>query len=250
MVSPRSRSSAKHRSNTEASAPNNEEEDVRGFLERQLPRGKIGQAEYLTDALREAGERYDRYIARKKEWWSYAHRRNRLNRITYSAKELVSELCELDVLTRDELAVRLGTKQIEALVGSLAHLSTEATDLSREVQENGKPRDLAEERWILELADIYENAFDRPARVWGSGAGPIERRGQFYRLLELCRPSSFFRYGKLSPRQIDRTLKHRRTGGTLRQMPEVFSDVSETGVADLMKRLTDAVHRAEEQDKV
>jgi hypothetical protein len=69
---------------------------------------------------------------------------------------------------------------------------------------------LAAQRWLWELADIYENAFGRPARVSGSGGGPVGQRGKFYRLLELSRPSSFPRHGTLSPRQIDRTLEERR----------------------------------------
>jgi hypothetical protein len=73
-----------------------------------------------------------------------------------------------------------------------------------------RPRDLAEERWIFELADIYENSFFEDARVWGSGGGPKKHRGRFYRMLEISRPEMFPRAGKLSVRQIDRMLKNRK----------------------------------------
>ena len=54
--------------------------------------------------------------------------------------------------------------------------------LIEETRSSGRPRDLAEERWILELADIYENAFCLPAGanramfsrlLWTSAAGNI-----------------------------------------------------------------------------
>ena len=93
----------------------------------------------------------------------YAARRNRLNRIAELVNELKSGLTELDILSRDELASRIDPKEIETLVGSLSLLSKETMELFKEAQENGRPRDLAEERWILELADIYENAFCQSA---------------------------------------------------------------------------------------
>jgi hypothetical protein len=124
-------------------------------------------------------------------------------------------LYQLDILSLDDLAARIDPKKIETLVGSLLFLSRESQDLATEVQDKGKPRDLAEERWIFELADIYENAFCQSARVSGSGSEddddePTNRRGKFYRLLEVSRPESFPRHGKLSLRQIDRMLKRRR----------------------------------------
>ena len=185
-------------------------EDLHEFLVRELPPGKTKQAPYLTNALREAGARYDRYNASRNEWLNYAARRNRLTRITSLLEELESCLCDLDIFSRDELTSRVDPKMIEAFVGSARLLRKETTDLANETQENGRPRELAEERWIVELADIYENAFCRPAGVWGSGGGPTKRRGEFYHLLELSRPATFSRHGKLSLRQIDRMLKRRK----------------------------------------
>ena len=66
-------------------------------------------------------------------------------------------------------------------------------------------RDLAEERWITELADIYENAFSRPALI-----GPVKKRGNFYDLLQVSRPKEYPTKGKLGVRQIDRMLKRRK----------------------------------------
>jgi hypothetical protein len=183
--------------------------DIREFLERNLPPEMRRQAPDLTNALLEAGARYDRYTARKHKWWDYVARRKRLEMVTTHVERLVTSLSEIDILSRDDFARRVDPRQIDALVGSLCALSKETTLLAGGVQTFGRPRDLAEERWILHLADIYENVFSRPARVWGAGKGPARGRDNFFRLLELCRPKSFFPHGKLSPKQIERTLKRR-----------------------------------------
>jgi hypothetical protein len=184
---------------------NNGSESLQEFLMSNLPRGKTKQLAYLADALHEAGARYDRYSARKEEWSGYARRSGELRRIAKRSDELALCLSQLDILSRDDLAKRIGQKEIEALVGSLGLLNKKASDLAKEAQGSGRPRDLAEERWILELADIYENAFGQAASVWGPGGG-VRRPSKFCRLLELSRPISFAQYGKLSPRQIGRVL--------------------------------------------
>jgi hypothetical protein len=145
-------------------------ESLHEFLVRKLPPSRTGQARYLADAIVNAGKRYDRYAARRNEW-HYATRRNRLTQIAKLADALASELCELDLVSRDSLACRGDPKKLNALVGSLCFLSKEIANLTDQAQKNGRPRDLAEERWILELADIYENAFGKPASVWGAGDG-------------------------------------------------------------------------------
>jgi hypothetical protein len=185
-------------------------ESLHQFLRLELPPGKAKQATYLADALIAAGKRYDRYDAYRTEWLGYAARRNRLTGIARLADALASELCKLDIVSRDDLACRNDPRKLEALVGSLRLLHSETVGVAKHIQENGRPRDLAEERWILELADIYENAFCRPASVWGSGDEETKRRGTFYHLLEVSRPASFPRYGKLNVRQVARTLRQRR----------------------------------------
>lgn len=183
-------------------------EDLREFLQRKLPRDKAQRAPDVENALREAGARYDRYAARKQEWLNYPARRRRLRKISELATALASELGNLDILSRDDLAIQLGPKQIETFIGSLRFLNKETTDLTKAIQEDGRPRNLAEERLVMEVAAIHENAFGQPARVWGSDSEATKQHGTFYRLLELS-PTSFLRYGKLNLRQINRTLKKR-----------------------------------------
>lgn len=184
-------------------------EAIREFLAHKLPPRITKQADYLADALLKAGARYDRYAAEnnRTKWLDYTTRRTRFEKIARSIQTLTAEMSELDILSRDELSTRLDPITVETLLGSLLIVGKATSDLANDTQKKGRPRDLAEERWILELADIYENAFSEPARVWRSEDGLMS---DFYRLLELCRPETFPRHGKLSRRQIDRILSQRR----------------------------------------
>ena len=175
------------------------DESLHEFLARKLPPRKTKQASYFTNALKDAGARYDRLKARWKEWHEYTPRKNRLKGIAELARELASNLCKLDILSRDDLESRVDPNKLEVLIGSLGHLQEKVTNLVEEFQRDGRPRELAEERWILEVANIYENAFGASAD-WS----------RFRRFLELSRPSSFAQYGKLSPGQIKRTLERRK----------------------------------------
>jgi len=193
-------------------------ETIKEFVERELPPAAKGQVPHLTDAVRRAGLRYDRYAAAaaRDGWLKYRKRRLQLEEISESALKVVNGLAKLDCISRDVIESCLDDPtQMKMLPDSLCRLRVQAMRLAQEVQRDGKPRDLAEERWIFELADIYENAFRRTAKVSGSGSGPTEKRGRFYRFLELSRPESFPRYGKLSVRQVERTLRRRNKKTTL-----------------------------------
>ena len=176
---------------------------------RELPPRNTRRASYFSEAVREAGERYDRYNERKDEWSSYAARKHKLEGIVNSVEKVASGLSELDILSRDDLVTRVGSKEIDGLIGSLHRLGREAASLARQIQSTGRGRDLAEERWILELAGIYEDAFRRPATVWGAEGGPFKGRRSFCRFLEVSRPLRLRRLGMLHPRQVDRVLERR-----------------------------------------
>ena len=122
----------------------------------------------------------------------WAFERRPVAKTVYEWTRVLRQLEEyqLDILSFDDLSVRIHPKKIETLVGSLLFLSKESRDLATQVQDKGKPRELPEERWIFELADIYKNAFGQTASVSGSGSEsdegePTNRRGKFYRLLEV-----------------------------------------------------------------
>jgi len=174
--------------------------EILEFLVRELPPKRIEHAAQITDALLKAGARYDRYMTRQDEWRRYGPRTARLRTIKKLLEDLATHLSELDILSRDELASRM-EPAIVTIVGSLMSLRTEITELINKAQSKGTPRNLAERQWILELADIYENAFRQPV-----GAN----QAKFRRLLEVGWPTSYHRYGKLDLRQIKRTLDSRK----------------------------------------
>jgi hypothetical protein len=180
-------------------------ERIREFLIRRLPPEKRPEATYLVNALLEAAARYDRYIRQKDDWWDYVKRNKRFNGVATKAGWLETAMLDLDILSRDDFSNKVNSKDIDALLGALAFLRKEMTELARQVQRFGRPRDLAEERWILELTDIYENAFGQKACI-----GPAKRRGDFFDLLQLSRPTLYPGHGKLSVRQIGRMLKRRK----------------------------------------
>ena len=172
-------------------------ETLVAFLTRELPPRRREDVEYFARAIREAGDRYDRYDGRRADWEKYSSRRARLRKLEELAANLASALCSLDILSHDDLANRIGSEKVDYLIGLLQLLNQHAGALERETQVRGKPTDHATERWILELADIFENAFSRPPSISGSGEDLAGRRGRFYRLLELGRPSRFARHGRL-----------------------------------------------------
>jgi hypothetical protein len=184
-------------------------ETVIDFLARELPPARRDDAECFAKAIKEAGERYDRYDEARPQWEKYSRRRASLLRLERLVADLANTLCSLDILTRDDLESRIGSEKIDTLVGLLYLLYKHADELKKNVQVRGKPTDLASERWILEVGDIFENAFSRPPTVSGSGQDSIGRRGKFYRLLELGRPSRFARHGRLSLKHIQTLLKLR-----------------------------------------
>jgi hypothetical protein len=181
-------------------------ERIRAYLEKALPPGKKEQASYLTDAIVQAGHLYDRQTAGRNDWLNYTHRRERLKRLMKSVAEAASHLIKLDVMTQDELSDQLGPKKLEELIGALNMLFDKVRILENQMQRDGRPLDLAEERWIKALAKIYENAFDK-SPFGESRIEPGRSRGNFYRLLQVSRPALFARYGKLSLKQIKRKLK-------------------------------------------
>jgi hypothetical protein len=51
------------------------------FLARELPPTRRDDAEHFAKAIREAGERYNRYDERRADWEKYSRRRARLHKL-------------------------------------------------------------------------------------------------------------------------------------------------------------------------
>ena len=204
----------------------NASEKLVDFLARELPPSRRDDAEYLRRAIELAGERYDRYDERRADWEKYRDRRARLRKLERLAADLALNICSLDLLSRDDLESRIGCEKIEYLNGLLLLLNQHAGALEGETQVRGKPTDHATERWILTMADIFENAFSRPPRISGSGEDPAGRRGKFYRMLELGRPSRFPRHGRLSPKHVQTLLKLRTNSMSLEDIGRLHQEIA------------------------
>lgn len=178
-------------------------ETLREMLLRALPPMEI---DFFTTAFEEAAARYDRYFASRHELSNYGDRRRRLTNVRDLAVALASNLSELDIFSWDELARRTNPNETKKLMGSLNLLGSQVSGLIKESQRNGSPRDLAQQQWIEEVADLYENAFGQSADAnWKA----------FHRVLQLSRPVSLPRHGKLHLRQVKRALQRRRTSNQI-----------------------------------
>jgi hypothetical protein len=211
------------------------DETLVAFLTRELPPRRREDVEYFARSIREAGDRYDRYDERRADWEKYRNRRVRLHNLQKLADDLALALCSLDLLSRDDLESRIGRKKIDYLNGLLLLLNQHAGALESKTQVRGKPTDHATERWIIELANIYENAFSRPPHVSGEGISgkdpadvkdPFGRRGRFYRLLELGRSSRFPQHGRLSPKHVQTLLKLRAQLTSLEDIGRLHQEVA------------------------
>jgi hypothetical protein len=204
----------------------NANETLLDFLIRELPPPTRDDAEHFAAAIAEAGKRYDRYDEVRADWENYRHRRMRFRKLEQLAKNLTLTLCSLDLLSRDDLESRIGLDKIDSLNGLLLLLTQHAGALDDGTQVRGKPTDHATERWILMMADIFENAFSRPPRVSGSGEDPAGRRGKFYRMLELGRPSRFPRHGRLSPKHVQTLVKLRTKSMSLEDVGRLYREIA------------------------
>lgn len=182
---------------------------IREHLDRSLRTIKEGDRKEIEAALLRAADRYDRYMSSEDEWKEYAQRAAKLDGIRDHAREAAKGIGSLDIISREDFEARLGRERLATIKFDLERLALEADRLAKEVQRRGAPKNLAEERWIWEVADIFENALGKEAKVWGPGSGRRKNKGPFYELLEVCRPNFFPRYGKLHSKQVRTVLKRR-----------------------------------------
>ena len=204
---------------------NDRKQAILEFLRKSLPDMDESGLDLIVTGLLGAGEQYDRYAANKEDWKSYVNRRKVLTKITKQAAELVESLRELDIISRDILEERLSTERLGTISIYLGFLEREGTKLADSVQKEGRQIDLAEEIWILEIAEYFQNTFGRSATDLDSAPGKKKNRGPFFKLLELSRPSSFLKHGKLDRRQVDRVLDRKNRKPRPRELQKLFEKI-------------------------
>lgn len=203
---------------------------LRAFLNHHLPGRAKSDLAAIVEAVRAAGRRYVRHAQSRKQWDDaqerrgpgehkkgyLQQRRRRLGRVATLAIQLQEEISCLDSIFLEDLEFCLGAEQMKELRTSVADLGVHSRQLLEGAQEKGRARDLAQERWIHDMAIIFETNFKAPAKVWGSSEPEGKSsRGPFYDLMKLGRPNDFDRYRLLDPTQVRRILGRRRPGRIL-----------------------------------
>jgi hypothetical protein len=189
-----------------------DQDRLRDFLHRKVGPDSSGKATSVTEAVIAANERYVRHMADKARWMNLSQRNGRLRRIERHTRELHEEVSNLDSVAFLDMHDRLGSGTMERLQWELTRLGTDAAQLLKEAQKTGRPKNLAQERWVRALSEIYEAFAGKPARISGSASGPSSKRGPFYEFLEICVPDRFVpRLGFLDPTQVRRILNTTRS---------------------------------------
>lgn len=190
------------------------------FLKRKLPQGAQGDLTVIVQALESAGRQYERYANAPQEWRNYGKRRKNLNNIQERATRLRDLLVRLDPISRDDIEVHLGNEKVQTLQGYLSDLGYRSQQMFEEIQtKKGRSRNVPRDRWVQEVADIYECNFRRPATVSGSGNALKEKRGNFYTLLWLSLPEGIRQHWTLHPKTLTRILKSRPKKPKKKQHP-------------------------------
>ncbi len=187
------------------------EQSLRTFLEHRLSVDSPSDIQTLIGTLKAAGERYIRYFSDLQRPKGHKNRRHNLREIADQAVELRRAIASIDSIFRDDFESRFGPEKLERLLGHLHDFEKYADDALRGAQPVGRPRDLAQERWVLELAEIYETNTRKAARILGPGSEKdMKKQGPFYEFLNLSRPEKFVRDTFLDSRQIRRILARRQ----------------------------------------
>lgn len=187
-------------------------------LKRKRPPLSKRDFEAIVTAVEHSRQRHDRYAVCRDAWLQYKPRQDRLDKIGRLAVELKAALVGLDLLSRDDLEERMGSEKLVAALGDLEILAAKSDELAsayRSTQKTGRPLDLAEWRWIYEMADIYECYF-APKKASIHGGGSSNRGGPFYRFVSVSFPDELPRNGKLGAAQVDNILKKRKKDKTAR----------------------------------
>jgi hypothetical protein len=182
---------------------------LHSFLDSRLPRKARRNLQSIVDAIVDEARKYNARIATKHLWSDYGARRRRLKMLSNASVVLARELLALDPIAKELLAPRLPLETLEKVKGHLLDIRFHADELLRQSPQRGRPPNVAEEIWVMAIADIFEVSFERKPSI-------SQARGAFFELLKVARPFRMMREGDLDTRSLRRALKKRemyREGG-------------------------------------
>jgi hypothetical protein len=188
---------------------------LREFLLCALPKGARSRVDEMIRAWDYAGRRYERYAETRTIWSDYKRWRDMLWRLISTSGNLAKDIARLDPISRDDLEARVGSEKLETVIGYLDTLAEQAQSICQQIQVAGPSRDLALERWVHDVAAIYEANFRRKASISGSASELRRERGKFNRLLHIAKPAPLPQRALAHPARLTRILKRRPKSAVL-----------------------------------
>jgi len=186
--------------------------EILDFLEASLPKRKVSNAALICSGIIDAGSRYNRY-AKHQKLNAPSKRRAQLESVRKHAELLKNALTGQSPINEDDLAVELGAEFTTSLLGYLERIDRTAAAIidKRHLPKPkaGHPENVENNLWLTEIADIYEQYFQRPAKVLGNSNTARKKRGEFWQFLELCWPTYLPIHGTFGVSTVKRILRQR-----------------------------------------
>jgi len=183
------------------------ERELLAFLERKLRPDAPSDAQALLKAVWREAERYSDHARNSRRLKGQRNLRHDLSKIANQAPNLRQRIGGVSSILREDFTRHFtDPEKLPKLLGHLQDFETFAADTLGETQTTGRPRNLARERWVTELWDLYETNISTAARTTRKGAKTLE---DFYEFLRLSCPIKSVpeRNKFLDKRQIRRILK-------------------------------------------
>lgn len=192
-----------------------EKSELESFLMREL-----GISQDLLpsacDAIESEVKKYNDFKATRDSWNSYKARNKKIKSSQEYSFRLLQILESLDPISNEELDLKIGRERFAAFRSCLLTLWSSTNEIltSAKTQKDGRPKDIASERWVLFMADFYQTHSGKVPTVSGSSGERRKKKSKFHQFLDLARPSGMLRYGVLDNAHIRRILKVRSTQKT------------------------------------
>ena len=187
------------------------EQELKDFLKSENPSISNKEMGAILSAVGNSRYKFSRYEKGKKaarRGYTYVGKRFSCNNIREAAERLIECMLDADLMVMDELNQYLGDGEFRTeLIGKLSELKNASAvivenlpaDISR-----GKQIELIVYDWVIQMADIYESAL-KPRQA------DYHKNDKFMHFLNCWKPEEIPDYGdRLSPRTINRILKHRK----------------------------------------
>src|SRR5260370_31868852 len=133
-------------------------DELKKYLEKHLPNNAPSDVEAFVEAVRAEARRYVLNVETLGQPKSNRpSRRQNLQKAFDEARALRGSLSRLDSIFVEDLDQEMGRNSVQQLIGHLARFSERTADLLARMSKTGRPPNVAQERWVYALADLYES---------------------------------------------------------------------------------------------